>query len=243
MGYIYEKIFTMSNPFDFFDKIYYINPDVNLDRKLEIEKEFEKYNIKAERFPGITLTLEQSDIMTKNGCTMSANPEDFTYLAAVRGVTLSHLNTIFLAKYQKFKNVLIFEDDITFTDNILEELSKCIEDLKQRDWDMFILGCNPVEPFYQVTDNISMCGGQYMSHAYVVNHTFYDKILSLDFSYVWVFDQHTFGLLRNQVYNCYMSNKNLVIQKPGISGSVGSFVDYNIGVEHNYKTNFKKLKK
>ena len=32
----------MNNPFDFFEKIYYINPDQNFDRKLELEKEFSK---------------------------------------------------------------------------------------------------------------------------------------------------------------------------------------------------------
>jgi len=228
----------MNNPFDFFEKIYYINPDQNFDRKLELEKEFSKYNISAERLTGIKLSMKQSEAITNNG---GIQPERLQYLANVRGVTLSHLTAITLAKYQKFKNVLILEDDVTFSDNILKELNLCLEDLKKIDWDMFFLGCNPVEEFCQVTNNISRSGGVYMLHAYAVNHTFYDKLLDFDFSRFWVLDQHTFGLAKNKENKVYMSNKSLANQRPGFSGAEGHFLDYNLAVENNYKINFKKI--
>ena len=232
----------MNNPFNFFDKIYYINPDANLARKVELEKEFSKYAIVANRLSGVKISLEQSEMITKNGGIQCDRlPERLPYLAAVRGVTLSHLNAITLAKYQKLKNVLIFEDDVVFTDSILQDLQACVDDLKTMDWDMFFLGCNPVEQFHQVTDNLSRCGGVYMVHAYAVNHTFYDKLLSFDFSRFWVFDQHTFGLAKDPQYGVYMCNKSLVNQKPGFSGAEGQFVDYNLLVNHNYIINFKKI--
>jgi len=232
----------MSNPFDFFDKIYYLNPDINFNRKIELEKEFSKYNIIAERLSGHVLSLEESETITKNGGIQCDRlPERLPYLAATRSVTLSHLNAIMLAKYQKFKNVLIFEDDVIFSDNVLEDLSNCLEDLKKREWDMFFLGCNPVEDFYQVTNNISKPNGLYMAHAYVVNHTFYDKLLNFNFSHHWVFDQYTFSLARNQQNNIFISNKNLVSQRPGFSGAEGHYVDYNLSVDHNYKKHFKQL--
>lgn len=232
----------MNNPFDFFDKIYYINPDENFNRKIELEKEFSKYNILAERLPGVKLSMDQSETITRNGgIECDRLPERLPYLAAVRSVTLSHLNAISLAKYQKFKNVLVFEDDVVFSDNILEDLSNCLEDLKDREWDIFFLGCNPVEDFYQVTNHISKPNGLYMVHAYAVNHTFYDKLLDFDFSYFFVFDQHTFALARDKQNNIFISNKNLVSQKPGFSGAEGHYVDYNLAVEHNYKTKFIQL--
>jgi hypothetical protein len=231
----------MNNPFNFFEKIYYINPDFNFDKRVVLEEEFSKYDILAERLPGFSLSLEQSETITKNGGILDRIPGTLPYLAAVRGITLGHLQAIFLAKYQKFKNVLIFEDDVMFSDNILEDLSNCIEDLKGREWDMFFLGCNPVENFHQVTDHISKPGGVYMSHAYVVNHTFYDTILNFDFSRCWVFDQHVFGLVKNTNHKCFMSTKHLARQRPGFSGSVGNVVDYNLGVDHHYKINFKPL--
>lgn len=231
----------MNNPFDFFEKIYYLNPDQNFDRKIELEKEFSKYSIKAERLSGHTLSMEESEIITKNGGLYDESMHKMSYMAAVRGVTLSHLNALFLAKYKKFKNVLIFEDDVIFPDSILEDLTSCLEDLEKMEWDIFFLGCNPVEKFYQVTDSISRCGGLYMSHAYAVNNTFYDKMLNFDFERCWVFDQHVFGLVKDPRYNCFMSIKNLASQRPGFSGSTETYVDYNITVEHNYKTNFIKL--
>ena len=57
----------MNNPFNFFDKIYYINPDANLARKVELEKEFSKYAIVADRLSGVKIFLEQSEMITKNG--------------------------------------------------------------------------------------------------------------------------------------------------------------------------------
>lgn len=233
----------MNNLFSFFDKICYINMDKDLDRKIELENLFSKYNIISERIPAIKLSLPESEIITMNGgvqCTRL--PERLPYLAAARGTTLSHLNAISLAKYKKLKNVLILEDDVMFSDNILQDLNYCLEDLKKVNWDIFFLGCNPVEKFYQVTDSISKCGGGvYMSHAYAVNHTFYDKLLNFDFSYFWVFDQYLFSLARDTQNNIFMSNKNLVNQKPGFSGAEGHYVDYSLAVEHNYKINFVPL--
>jgi GR25 family glycosyltransferase involved in LPS biosynthesis len=229
----------MNNPFDFFNKIYYLNPHVNEQRRVEIEKEFKKYNISAERLSGSSLSIEENQLITSNGGILCDGiPERLPYLAAVRSVTLSHISAITLAKYQKFKNVLILEDDVTFSPFILKELNACLEDLKQREWDMFFLGCNPVEPFYKVTDNLSKPGGLYMVHAYAVNHTFYDKLLSFDFSNFWVFDQHTFGLAKDKNNKIFISNKSIANQRAGFSGAEGGYVDYNLPVQHNYKINF-----
>lgn len=231
----------MNNPFDFFDKIYYLNLDEDIERKILVEQEFNKNGILAERVSGVKLTLEQSEKITNNGGVVCDRlPERLPYLAATRSATLSHLNAIALAKYQKFKNVLIFEDDVIFTNNIFEELNYCLEDLKNIEWDMFILGCNPVEPFYQKTKNLSRCGGFYMTHAYVINHTFYDKLLNFNFSQFWTFDQYTFSLARDKKNNIFMSNKNLVSQRAGTSSAEGHYVDYTPYVENNYKINFRQ---
>lgn len=75
------------------DKIFYINLDKRTDRREEIEKELQKYNLydNAERFPAIH-TPEQG----------------------ILGCTMSHLATIKLAKERNYKQVLIVEDDFYF---------------------------------------------------------------------------------------------------------------------------------
>jgi len=53
------------NPFDFFDKIYYINLDSRIDRREKMEEQLNKLGITAERFPAITLTEEQNNHLIK----------------------------------------------------------------------------------------------------------------------------------------------------------------------------------
>ena len=62
----------MDNPFNFFDKIFYINLDSRTDRREFMEEQFKKFNIDAERFSAISLTKEQietmKDITKNNDC-------------------------------------------------------------------------------------------------------------------------------------------------------------------------------
>ena len=52
----------MSNPFNFFKKVCYINLDDRLDRNNQIKTELNKYNINAERISAIRLSEEESEI-------------------------------------------------------------------------------------------------------------------------------------------------------------------------------------
>ena len=57
----------MSNPFDFFKKVCYINLDDRLDRNDQIKTELNKYNINSERISAIRLSEEESEILTQKG--------------------------------------------------------------------------------------------------------------------------------------------------------------------------------
>ena len=119
------------NPFDFFDKIFYINLDSRPERKIAVEQLFSKYGIKAERFPAIQLTPEQNEHLRQDGCYFRGDerPEHARY---TKSCTLSHLSVIFRAKLMGYKNVLVFEDDVIFREDIIEELSLALEDLKKQ---------------------------------------------------------------------------------------------------------------
>jgi hypothetical protein len=56
----------------------------------------------------------------------------------------------------------------------------CIDDLKGIEWDMFYFGGEPNKETVYYSDNIVKTDGIYGAHSYLVNHTFYDKILSAD---------------------------------------------------------------
>jgi GR25 family glycosyltransferase involved in LPS biosynthesis len=221
----------MSNPFDFFDKIIYINLDEREDRKIKIEQEFLKYNIKAERFSAVSLTYEQNQDLIKRGCVFydETRPE---YAPRAKSCTLSHLNVIFRSKLMKYENILVLEDDIVFSENIIEDLSKAIEELKkEKKWDMFYLGCNPLY-VKKMTDNLSKSLGVLQTHAYAVNKHFYNTILEHDFKGSPCIDLYYCGLAKEN--NIYLTTKNLAMQSDGFSDIEGHHVEYNFCTQGKY---------
>jgi len=74
------------------DKVIYVNLESRTDRKEEIENELNSFNIEYERFNAIS------------------RPD-----YGIIGCTQSHLEIIKMAKAKNYKNILILEDDFTFT--------------------------------------------------------------------------------------------------------------------------------
>jgi len=240
IGPKWEEFFnklTLPNPFDFFDKVFYINLDSRPDRKEKIEALFEKYKIKAERFSAITLTAEQNKQLIEDGCTFrdEYRPMHCLYTKAC---ALSHMSVILRAKLMRYKNVLVFEDDVVFAENILIELAKSLEDLrKQERWDMFYIGCNPLK-YKKVTNNLAKSLYSLTAHAYAVNAHFYDTILGLDFKRVPCIDMLYASTAGNT--NLYMAMKNLAWQDAGYSTLEETDVDYLPSIEHRYNSNLEE---
>ncbi len=224
------------NPFNFFDKIFYINLDERTERKLHIENQLKRFNIVAERFPAIQLTIEQNEIMKNEGCTFK-NDERSEYSRFAKSCALSHLNIILKSKLMGYKNVLILEDDVVFSDTILDDLSKTLEDLKkQPKWDMFYLGCNPFA-YKKITDNLGMSLGSYAAHAYAVNSNFYDTILNMPFKVLPIIDVYYYNLATNPLYKIYMSLENLAWQTSGYSTIEEKMVSYYPIIQQRYELN------
>ena len=127
----------MNNPFDFFDKIFYINLDSRTDRKEFMEEQFKKFNIDAERFSAISLTKEQNDDLVKRGCNFYDGPRP-EYAPRIKSCTISHISVLLRGKMMNYENILIFEDDALMDNNIIEDLNKCVNDLKNKEWICFI---------------------------------------------------------------------------------------------------------
>lgn len=227
----------MENPFKYFDKIFYINLDHRTDRKQFMEDQFSKFEITAERFSAINLTKEQNDDMVKRGCNFydDSRPE---YAPRIKSCTISHLSIILRSKMMDYSNVLIFEDDALMEDDIIQDLQDCVEDLKNREWDMFYLGCNPLE-YYKETDYIGRVIRTTTNHAYAVNRRFYNSILTgADFYKRYPCNDGHYGNLgRDKNIKMYMSLKNLVTQKEGYSDIEGGDVNYTLSIEDKYRYN------
>jgi hypothetical protein len=57
----------------------------------------------------------------------------------------------------------------------------CVDELQNIEWDLFYLGGEPNNYCKVISDNLVQMenGGVYTTHAYAINHTFYDKMLSI----------------------------------------------------------------
>lgn len=157
---IAPKIFNIS---EYIDKIIYINLENRLERKKEIEEELNKFGLTYERFNAIS---------TPNFGTL--------------GCGLSHLSILKMAKDNKWKNILIFEDDFMFLVD-REEFEKNINLLfdiyNPVDFDICMLSYNlqKSEPSIKYSFLNKVLEVQTAS-GYIVNEKMYDKLIEL---YEW----------------------------------------------------------
>jgi GR25 family glycosyltransferase involved in LPS biosynthesis len=170
----------MNNPFDFFEDIYCISLDSQLDRWESAQEEFNKVSIlgRVKKFSGI-----------KNTPTYS-------------GANASHLNVVKMAKEAKLKNVLIFEDDIAFDVNTLDIVSKSIKELKLRKWDLFFMGLCGRGVCSLVDDHLLKLSSAACIHAWALNESCYDKFIEDSYlNPIALIDGH----LANQMKERYIS--------------------------------------
>jgi hypothetical protein len=202
---------------NFFSKIYCINLKEREDRWNECERIFSKYNLEVERF----FALEPN---VSAACCINDNK-----FSLIR----THKKIIETARQDKLNNVLIFEDDIEFCDD-MPGYSKNSFELRFKEsigylpeqWDVLYLGCgNYTNNWHHVGNELYKVGWAFTTHAIAINHTFFDTIIKnlenpiqeLDVIYCQLLHKH----------NCYSFNPNLVSQRESFSDIEGKPVNYS----------------
>ena len=143
----------------FFDGVFCVNMDKRPDRWKQAQTEFKKIGIEDEvtRFTGIE---------HPNGNL---------------GCCLSHLALIKKCKEGNFRNVLIFEDDVLFTETDVPRLAAAFDDLNDiGSWDIFYIGvtmCPTRGNFLRITDRVLKTNFAYTTHAYAVNAQAFDPMI------------------------------------------------------------------
>ncbi len=149
---------------DFFDRAYIINLEDRVDRKLGVEKEFQKIGIEI---PDDKIQFYTSTRPTEQG--------DFPSLGA-RGSFTSHRDVLELALSNSLKNVLVFEDDVGFNKFNDRDVENILGKLSEETWDIIYFGYEkpadlnldgPLADWKQDT-----IGGQF----YGVNQPFIEKM-------------------------------------------------------------------
>jgi len=154
------------NYLDYFDGSLYINLDSRIDRRESFELKTSALGLDIPRFRAVSFSPDE----------VVKSPNDPNWHKKVSSTT-SHQACVKIAKDNGWENCLIFEDDCIFVDDFINKAKACIEDLKQRDWDMFFFGGEPASDCENITENIVKTNGVYGAHAYAINKRFYDTVL------------------------------------------------------------------
>lgn len=230
----------MSNPFNFFDKIFCINLDDRKDRWNECCEIFDKYEMthKVERFSALKFVHQDPRLIKAMGQV---------------GCSMSHFEVINRAKQENLNNFLVLEDDFCFEFEPKElhaKLNSSLLDLPNN-WDMFYLGGNldssyNVYPIEKYSDNLFKLNACHTTHAFAVNKNIYDTILkdkpSLDELPSW-YNKYTvidvyFSKTILSKNNCFITNPILSLQRPGFSNIEHNNYDYRSWMLQNFN-NFK----
>lgn len=156
---------------DLADNGYYINLDSSIDRRLNVINQsfFWKINC-LERFPGIV-----------NEKTPNAS------------CTESHLGVFKKALERNEEVIAVFEDDfIIFEEcynkinpeknNVIENLLEIEKELKEVEWDVLLLGCNPRASTIPVSDHLAQLDKSTGAWSYIIKKRAYKYILeNLDY--------------------------------------------------------------
>lgn len=196
----------------YFDKIVYINLDRRKDRNDECISELEKHSIIAERFCAIDGNNEEA-------------PLGWRHSLGNLGCVRSHLEVIKFARDNKYKSILILEDDVIFTN--IEKFENFYSQLPT-DWDILYLSGNhnlhEGHKLNMISENIAKCYLTYTTHSFAVRDTMYDKIIDILSNASEPVDVEYTKIQR--ICNSYSFYPGLSTQRVGYSDIMNSEVDY-----------------
>ena len=187
-----------------FELIFCINLKDRIDRRNESIREFDKLGFDPKLFVAVE----------------NENP--------VVGCLQSHLALLKYASIFK-KDILIFEDDVHFTDDYDDTIEKALDELETLDWDMLYLGGNVLSNIYQKTEHLGRLSHCQSTHAYAVNYNFVDKLIKkleshdthIDIMYAW-------DTVPNN--RCYITIPMVAIQRESYSDIMGENSNYDIPI-------------
>jgi glycosyl transferase family 25 len=95
------------------------------------------------------------------------------------GCSLSHIKCLEMAKKNKYKQIFICEDDITFTNPqlFLENMYQFENSEYCANWDVLIVGGNNVPPYLQKTDYLIKISNCQTTTGYIVREHYYDVLI------------------------------------------------------------------
>jgi GR25 family glycosyltransferase involved in LPS biosynthesis len=140
---------------ELFENTLYINLEHRRDRLMHVTSELANLGIEGERV---------NAVKTKVGAI---------------GCTMSHIKCLEIAKERGWEKVFICEDDITFLspEGLEANLEKFMNEQKDLEWDVLIIGGNNVPPYDQITGYLARVYSCQTTTGYIVRRHYYDTLL------------------------------------------------------------------
>lgn len=152
------------------------------------------------------------------------------FSAGAVGCHLSHLKCLMMAKKNGWKNVLILEDDVEFSESFSQDIQPFL-DMLPEDWGMVNFGGNHLDAYPEQVDGIlHKCSSTRTTHAYLANSNIYDTLidkLTLSLDEFLPVDEVYAELQREQIINCYAPIPPMAWQYMSHSDVEGDQSDYD----------------
>jgi glycosyl transferase, family 25 len=153
---------------EYFERAYIINLEDRLDRREETIREFRRLGIDA---PNQSLHFYNAKRLTEKGLFPDVG---------TRGSFDSHKNVFELARQGRLRNVLVFEDDVSFRNVKPLVEDQIVTQLARNEWDIVHFGyLSPLDKDLEVLDEplVDFSMGVMGTHFYAVNGNFIDPLL------------------------------------------------------------------
>jgi glycosyl transferase family 25 len=205
----------MINLTKYFDKTYCVNLNRRPDRWEKVKQEFNRIGVSGiERYEAI-------DGKDYDWTNIKYNP---SLLVGELGLIETHINLIKDAIKNNYSSILIFEDDVYFTDEInkIEEYMSQLPD----NWDMLYLGGNHIygPPPPKVNDKILKLVKTYTTHAIAIKSNLFETIIAMTEGRKKQIDVYYADL--QTVYNVYGFTPNMALQTEDFSDIQNRHVNY-----------------
>ena len=186
------------------DNVYLINMDKDAHRLHNVTKETERVGIKFERFPGVKVSDVSQNILDKYV------PSDIQKYGTngMIGCGLSHLFIWQNAVNNNYKNIMVLEDDVCFTDDFNQCLQNALQEIPS-DYDILYLYSNNPQNGRRF-NHIHEHPFPLLTHAMIISKQGLKKLLNI----ITKIDDHIdWKIARNAKHlNIYASNKTIVKQ-------------------------------
>ena len=177
-----------------------------------------------------------------DACVDRLNAYEHEY--SMYGCSVSHLEAVRLARWKGWKSILIFEDDILFTERFFENARATLEDLTQQEWALFQFGMMNPLPAEFVSANLFRFHSGQAAHAFALHESAYDHLIEnyrceLDCGNWDEKDHYPFDEYLNNEFArampCFAASKLLISQRLGQSDTHRIEVDYRHMMEEAYE--------